>query len=96
MEPPELGGERQEVPPLSRWLDKWSPLNLSRDNLSREIGRIMHYEYMALAKKTSVLREATLLSFEPRRFGGAEYADIFEAMLTTELFSSRTAIRKVL
>ena len=27
---------------------------------------IVHYEYMALAKKTSVLREAMLLLIEPR------------------------------
>ena len=41
----------------------------------------LHCEYMALTKHTSVSREAMLLSFEPRRFGAAEYADIFEAML---------------
>ena len=29
---------------------------------------MVHYEYMALAKKTSVLREAMILLFEPRRF----------------------------
>ena len=34
---------------------------------------------MALAKRTSVLREAMLLSFEPRCFGAAEYADICES-----------------
>ena len=38
---------------------------------------IVHYEYMALAKKTSVLREAVLLFVEPRRCGASEYADIF-------------------
>ena len=32
----------------------------------------VHYEYMALAKQTSVLREAV----EPRRFGASKYADI--------------------
>ena len=47
-----------------------------RDNLSSEIGRtvqqevrargekIVHYEYMALAKQNYVLREAMLLGFE--------------------------------
>ena len=29
--------------------------------------RVAHYEYMALAKNTSVLHEATLCIFEPRR-----------------------------
>ena len=38
---------------------------------------IVHYEYMALAKKTSALREAMLFYVEPRRFMcPAECADI--------------------
>ena len=42
------------------------------------IYHIVHYEYMAIAKQTSVLREAVLLLFQPRRlsFGAAEYARI--------------------
>ena len=54
------------------------PTNLGRDNISGEIGRLVHYECMALAKKTSVLREAMFSMYEPRRFMcPAEYADIF-------------------
>ena len=30
---------------------------------------VAHYEYLASAKKTSVLREAMFLFFEPRRLG---------------------------
>ena len=38
---------------------------------------IVHYEYMALANKIFVLREAMLFCFEPRRFMcPAGYADI--------------------
>ena len=51
--------------------DRMHPRRISR------VG-IVYYEYMALAKKTSVLREAMLFSFEPQRFVcPAEYADIF-------------------
>ena len=39
----------------------------------RAEGGIVHYEYMALAKKTSVVREAMLFIFEPRRFGASKY-----------------------
>ena len=39
----------------------------------------VHYGYMALAKESSVLREAMLISFELRCFGAAEYADIFRS-----------------
>ena len=55
---------------------------------------IVHCEYMVLAKKTSVLREAVLLFVEPRRFGKqmtvkmcpAKYADIFLGHVKTAVF----------
>ena len=40
-----------------------------RRRLFERRGGIVHYEYMTLAKKTSVLRETILLFFEPRCFG---------------------------
>ena len=46
----------------------------------------VHYEYMALAKKTSALREAMSLFYEPQCFGKllskfvpTEYASIFRS-----------------
>ena len=34
---------------------------------------IVHYEYVALAKNTSVLHETMLWCFEPRRVGASKY-----------------------
>ena len=51
---------------------------------------IVHFEYVALAKKTSVLRAAMLLLlllllllFEPQRFGASKYVP--EAMLCGQI-----------
>ena len=38
--------------------------------------RTVHYEYMPLANKTSVLREAMFLFVEPRCFGASKYVHI--------------------